>query len=100
MDQFDSAIQEIYENYYYEEDVENVLEKIKGYKRFVIFGAGQLGQELVLTEEEVFVDCGGYTGDTSLQFIEKTKGRYKKLVIFEPEEYKENIIRETLKGYA
>ncbi len=240
MDQFDSAIREIYENYYYEEDVESVLEKIKDYKRFVIFGAGQLGhkvyhvlaergakaelfcdnklwgrtdidtglevmrltelkgnrtevfvllavfdeadyqavyhqllnfgfadrqlmdarnmtqrnpisflkenidkykkayalltddfskktyvnmikkqyldvdisgivcagqeayfdKELVLTEEEVFVDCGGYTGDTSLQFIEKTKGRYKKLVIFEPEEYKENIIRETLKGYA
>jgi FkbM family methyltransferase len=240
MDQFDSAIREIYENYYYEEDVETVLEKLKNYKRFIIFGAGRLGhqvydilakrgaeaalfcdnrlcgetdadtglkvispaelkrnkeevfvllaifdevacravyrqllefgfaddhlmnvrnmawrepvsfltknldkykrvyslleddfskktyvnmikkqyldvdisgivcagqeayfdKELVLTEEEVFVDCGGYTGDTSLQFIEKTKGRYKKLVIFEPEEYKENIIRETLKGYA
>ena len=32
MDQFDSAIREIYENYYYEEDVESVLEKIKDSK--------------------------------------------------------------------
>lgn len=57
-------------------------------------------KELTLTDEEVFVDCGGYTGDTSLQFIARTGGRYKKLVIFEPEGCKEKVIRESLKGHA
>lgn len=46
------------------------------------------------------MDCGGYTGDTSLQFIARTGRQYKKLVIFEPEKCKEKMIRENLKGRA
>ncbi|HEU5046870.1 MAG TPA: FkbM family methyltransferase [Rickettsiales bacterium] len=33
--------------------------------------------------EEVFVDCGGFDGDTILEFI-KRYGQYKKIVMFEP----------------
>ncbi|MDD3225241.1 MAG: FkbM family methyltransferase [Clostridium sp.] len=35
------------------------------------------------SEDEVFVDCGGFTGDTSKSYI-KTYSRYKKIYIYEP----------------
>lgn len=38
-----------------------------------------------LDENEVFIDCGGYDGKTSLDFIRKVSGKYKKIVIFEPD---------------
>ncbi len=44
---------------------------------------------LHLTENEVFLDGGGFIGDTSLQFISRTNGKYKKIFLFEP--CKENI---------
>ncbi len=56
-------------------------------------------KEVLLTDEEVFVDCGGYDGDTALKFIDKVNGRFKKIIIFEPDESKVNLLRENLKGY-
>jgi len=38
-----------------------------------------------LTEREVFVDGGAYTGDTMLTFMRKTNGKYGKYYAFEPE---------------
>ncbi len=38
-----------------------------------------------LTDREVFVDGGAYTGDTLLTFIRKTDGKYAKCYAFEPE---------------
>ena len=38
-----------------------------------------------LSDEEVFVDCGAYTGDTIAKFREQTKDHYKKIVAFEPD---------------
>lgn len=35
-------------------------------------------------ENEVFVDCGGYIGDTVLGFLEFTHNTYKKIYYFEP----------------
>lgn len=52
----------------------------------------------VLTDEEVFVDCGGYVGDTALQFIEKCGGRYRKILIFEPESCNKKVIEDNLQG--
>lgn len=43
MEQFDSIIKEIFNNYCYEVDVDKAVENIKHYKKFVIFGVGQLG---------------------------------------------------------
>jgi len=40
---------------------------------------------LKLSDEEVFVDAGGYIGDTILEFIDKVKGKYKKIYSFEPD---------------
>lgn len=38
------------------------------------------------TENDIFVDGGGFDGDTALKFINKTNGRYKKILFFEPDE--------------
>lgn len=38
-----------------------------------------------LTGNEVFIDCGGYDGQTTIDFIRKCKGKYRKIVIFEPD---------------
>lgn len=40
-----------------------------------------------LSKEEVFVDCGTYIGDTTLEFIEKTKEEYHSIYMLEPDEY-------------
>jgi FkbM family methyltransferase len=37
-----------------------------------------------LSQEEVFVDGGGFIGDTALNFIEKTQNEFKHIHIFEP----------------
>lgn len=52
----------------------------------------------VLSDKEVFVDCGGFDGDTSMRFIKEVKGKYEKIVIFEPEESKKEAIKKNLKG--
>lgn len=40
-----------------------------------------------LKDNEVFVDCGAYVGDTAKRFIKKVKGKYKRIVCFEPDIY-------------
>lgn len=39
-----------------------------------------------LGKQEVFVDGGGYSGDTTESFIQKTKGEYNKIHFFEPDD--------------
>ncbi len=46
----------------------------------------------------VFVDCGGYDGDTSLEFINRTEGNYKQIVLFEPDEGLQDKINTNLSG--
>jgi FkbM family methyltransferase len=38
-----------------------------------------------LREDEVFVDCGAFDGDTIADFVRATAGRFKRLVAFEPD---------------
>lgn len=38
-----------------------------------------------LSDEETFVDCGGYDGDTVNEFILQSHGRFRKIYIFEPD---------------
>lgn len=52
----------------------------------------------VLTDKEVFVDCGGYDGDTSLRFVDRCGGKYKKIIVFEPEISKKEVIERNLEG--
>lgn len=53
----------------------NILYAQCGNQYFDIFSVG---------EEEVFIDGGGYDGDTALKFITSVKEKYKKIYIFEP----------------
>ena len=39
-----------------------------------------------ISDHEVLFDCGAYTGDSVLDFIKQTKGKYKKIISFEPDE--------------
>lgn len=39
---------------------------------------------LKFTENEVFVDAGGFNGDTTLQFVKVTENKYKKIYVLEP----------------
>ena len=45
---------------------------------------------------EVFIDGGGYTGDTIEEFINWTKGNYQRVYSFEPQKDKSRIIEEKL----
>lgn len=45
---------------------------------------------------EVFVDCGAFTGDTILEFAKKVKGNYKKIYAFEPDESNYKILEKTV----
>ncbi len=45
-------------------------------------------------EEEVFLDVGGYAGSSSADFIEYCDHKYKKIVIFEPDEMCIRLINE------
>jgi FkbM family methyltransferase len=47
-------------------------------------------QAVQFTEEEVFVDGGCFTGDTTLEFIRRMNGKYKNIICFEPD--KENYV--------
>lgn len=42
---------------------------------------------LQLREDEVFVDCGAFDGDTVLQYARASQGRYRKIIALEPDPY-------------
>lgn len=49
-----------------------------------------------MSDGEVFIDGGGYTGDTVQQFIDtakKEKAKFKRIVVFEPDETNCALIR-------
>jgi FkbM family methyltransferase len=43
------------------------------------------GDLVTLRDDEVFVDCGGYDGDTLLSFVKRVGGRFRSAWIFEPD---------------
>lgn len=56
-------------------------------------------ERVVLTGEEVFIDCGGFDGDSSVKFLERCDRKYSDIVIFEPEFCKKAAIEKNLAGY-
>lgn len=48
-------------------------------------------------ENEVFVDCGGYIGDTAGAFLKWSKGKFKSLVILEPDQNNFTALTEFIK---
>lgn len=56
-------------------------------------------EKVVLTEEEVFIDCGGFDGDSSVKFLERCDGKYGDIVIFEPELCKKAAVEKNMAGH-
>ena len=50
-------------------------------------------------KDEVFIDGGGFNGDTVLDFIEWSKGEYQKIIFFEPDKKLFDIAKDKLKAY-
>ncbi len=51
------------------------------------------GNFFTFSEEEVFIDCGAYDGDSSLDFIDQMKHKYKYIYAFEPLELECELMR-------
>lgn len=66
------------------------------------FHVDQVGQYfedfLNLKEDEVFVDAGGYDGQTSIEFIKRCP-KYKSIYIFEPSTENLKLAKENLKNF-
>jgi len=54
---------------------------------------------VALTDSEVFVDCGAFTGDTVKDFIEKCHGRYSRIVCLEPDAHNFKKLARRTKKY-
>lgn len=54
---------------------------------------------LKLSDNEVFLDIGGFSGETSEQFIKETKGKYKRIYVFEPNKELAEKCRNRLSKY-
>lgn len=46
-----------------------------------------------LTEDECFVDCGAYIGDTVESFLEESGGKYESIFAFEPDKLNYSVAR-------
>lgn len=53
-------------------------------------------EKIVLTEAEVFIDCGGFDGDSAQKFVKRCGGKYRDLIIFEPEPCKMEAIEKNM----
>lgn len=49
-----------------------------------------------LNDDEVFIDCGAYTGDTIEDFIQAFNNKYKKIVCFEPDKNNFEILKKNM----
>lgn len=49
-----------------------------------------------LGDNETFVDCGGYTGDTISNFLEKTNSSFNKIFVFEPDKVNYNSLAQQI----
>lgn len=47
---------------------------------------------------EIFVDCGAYTGDTLKQYVENCKGVFKKIVAFEPDPNNFSVLQDQVRS--
>lgn len=62
--------------------------KITGNTDYLFKTECETGEEfdiLSLSEDEIFVDCGAYKGDTVSEFLENTNGRYSHIYAIEPD---------------
>jgi len=51
---------------------------------------------ITLENDEVFVDCGAYNGDSVLEFVEKTNGNYRMIYAYEADELSYEMAKRAL----
>lgn len=51
---------------------------------------------LKLSDDEIFVDCGAYTGDTILLFKKMSNGKYNQIYAFEPDKDNLKALQQTI----
>lgn len=70
----------------------------KDYRKFPGYEANQYFVQDIMkfNENEVFIDGGGYNGDTTMEFINRVEGHYKKVVIFEPDVTNYNLMKKVV----
>lgn len=51
-----------------------------------------------MSEEEIFVDVGAYTGDSIQEFMDAVNHKYKKIYAFEPDEKNMEVLRKNIAG--
>lgn len=72
----------------------------KAYFLSIERGSTYFDKEIIkLGSEEVFIDCGGYVGDSTEMFIMNCHNRYEKIIFFEPNSELMETARENLKKY-
>ena len=79
--------------------VEEILELAHNMKEIKIIKDQYFDEIIALTEQEVFIDCGAYIGDTAAEFIKRTNGKYQQIYMFEAETSKYDQIRSNLEGF-
>jgi FkbM family methyltransferase len=52
-----------------------------------------------MTDQEVFLDLGAYTGDSIRQFCKVSEGKYAKIIAVEPDEMNFQKLKENTKGF-
>lgn len=95
------------QEYLYDQKSKDIYRKIisfrckKDYREFPGMEKNQYFVEdiIQLTDNEVFVDGGGYTGDTAMEFISRVRNEYKRVIVFEPDVANYNTMKETLKKH-
>lgn len=55
-------------------------------------------ERLRIGEDEVFVNCGSYTGDTIVSFLKRTQNRFKKIYAFEADKENFRILDQNING--
>lgn len=53
-----------------------------------------INEIIIPSKDEVFVDAGGYNGDTSVQFANWTGNEYEKIYIMEPDDIMKKVVKE------
>ena len=80
--------------------VSYVNQRISGdysYSDGMIKSTQYFDDELIwFSDNEVFVDCGAFDGQDTIEFLKRAKGDHNKVIIFEPDEQNGKVISERL----
>lgn len=91
----DVKSKEIFENIINFRLTMDIMHMQKAYEISVMNGEKQYFASDIISvnKEEVFIDCGGFCGETTEEFIQYVAGKYKKIYLFEPDVRLSNVAK-------